>query len=263
MLASQAIALVAHDPYGLDSILEEAVVPTILKAIEDSSIEVRESIYECISDLSRTTAGAMACVEAGASEILPQLLNQEQDVIKPLLLKSIHNMSSLAKGLEDALKHHTVKLCIEYLNSSLDTLHIEAAKTLGFLCFSDRGKELAVEGGAVHQLMGLISRMRENEGVLSSASLALMAITSTDEGKRQMTTVINAVDVIVYLIKSPLKVICLNGLKIISNIAVHPALRNQLRKHEDCLPVLQSLLQSDSFTQKHAKIAYDAVMWKP
>lgn len=231
--------------------------------MEDTSIEVRENIYECLSDLSRTTAGAFACVEAGASDKLPQALNQEQDAIKPLLLKSIYNMSSLEKGLEDALKHHTVKLCIEYLNSSHDILRVEAAKTLGFLCFSDRGKELAVESSAVHQLMGLISRMREDESVLSSASLALMAITSTDEGKRQMTTVINAIDLIVYLIKSNLKVVCLNGLKIISNIAVHPALRNQLRKHEDCIPVLQRLLQLDSFTQKHAKIAYDAVMWKP
>ena len=231
--------------------------------MDDSSIEVRESIYECLSDLSRTTAGAIACVQAGASERLPLALSQEQDVIKPLLLKSIYNMSSTAKGLEDALKHHTVKLCIEYLGSSQDVLRVDAAKTLGLLCFSDRGKELAVEAGAVPQLMGLISRMREDEGVLSSASLALMAITSTDEGKRQMTTVINAIDTVVYLIKSNVKVVCLNGLKIVSNIAVHPALRNQLRKHEDCLPVLEGLLQSDSFTKKHAKIAHDAVLWKP
>lgn len=261
-MASQAIALVAHDSYGLSAILEEELVPTILKAMDDSSIEVRESIYDCISKLSRTTAGAIACVDAGASIRFPKALSTEQDTVKPLLLKSIYNMSSLAKGLEDTLSNNTVKLCIEYLGSNNLGLSVEAAKTLGYLCFSDRGKELAVENGAVHQLMGLISRRREDEGVLSSGSMALMAITTTDEGKREVATVTNGIDMLVLLIKSKVKVVSLNGLKVISNIAVHPSLRNQLRKHEDCLSVLKTLQEADAFTMKHAKIAYDAVMWK-
>jgi HEAT repeat protein len=255
---------VAGDSFGSSAILEEEVIPSILDARLDKSVEVRGNVYECFYQLTRTTAGVIACVNAGVSKPLAKLLFSEDESLQPVLLRYIYNMSSLEAGLNDALDSNAVKLCIEFLASNSAPIRIEAARTLGYLCFSDRGKDLAVANGAVQQLLSTMVAFKDDVAILSSGSSALMAITSTDEGKRQMNTANSVTDMVVQLLLSPNKVVALNALKIISNIAVHPMLRSQLKKDADCVPALKKLVdEGDAFTRKHAKLALDAVMWKP
>ena len=61
---------------------------------------------------------------------------------------------------------------------------MHAARTLGFLCFAEAAKETAIVEGGVPGLVALL-RMQPND-VKVAATSALMAITSTDEGKRQV-----------------------------------------------------------------------------
>lgn len=56
------------------------------------------------------------------------------------MLRCLHNMSAVEEGLEDALDAHVVKRCILLLACDNAVLRAEAARTLGFLCFSERGK---------------------------------------------------------------------------------------------------------------------------
>ena len=258
------MALVANDTIGANNIIEEeGVIALILQAMHDSSSEVRGNVYTCMQHVSRTTAGASACVQAGVCDALAAVMAQEDEALQCVLLQCVYNMASLEKGLAEALNHDVIKLCIQYLTSKNAVLRSEAARTLGLLCFSERGKNTAVENCAVPALMNLLSWYKDDMSMLLQASLALMAVTSADEGKRQMNTITNAVEIVVSLLFVPLKVINLNGIKIISNIAVHPVLRNQLKKHEDCVGLLKKLSEGeDHFTAKHAKIALDGVMWK-
>lgn len=177
----------AGDSYGLTAILEEEVVGIILQAMKDTTVEVRRNIYFCISQLSRTTAGVVACVKAGVSRAVARGLAHEDASLQPLLLKCIYNLSSVEGGLNDALDNNAVKLCIQFLASNDAITRAEGARTLGLLCFSDNGKEIAVVNGAVPELMTVLSVVKDDPGLLASGSLALMAVTSTDEGNQHYT----------------------------------------------------------------------------
>jgi hypothetical protein len=144
LLASRAVHLAARDSYGISSIIEEGGIPIIAKAMRDRHAEVRGNIYECMYQLSRTTGGVVACVNAGVSNALAKALADEDEALQPAMLRCLYNMSSLEAGLNDALDNNVVRLCIGFLASNTAMIRAEGARTLGFLCFSHRGNELAV-----------------------------------------------------------------------------------------------------------------------
>jgi hypothetical protein len=90
-----------------------------------------------------------------------------------------------------------------------------------------------------------------------------MAVTTSDEGKKQMEPCDGA-STIIELLKSPSKAMKLNALKILSNIAVFPPIRAMMVDSPKCLSLIRALLESDdNLIQRHAKVALDAVMWEP
>lgn len=122
----------------------------------------------------------------------------------------------------------------------------------------------AVEGGAVVELINVLGSSTGDNEMLSAGSLALMAVTSTDEGKRQLGEFASTVELLVDLLHCNEKVVMLNALKVIANAAVLPSLRNQLKRSEACLSTLERLVGgSDDFVKRHARTTLDAVMWKP
>lgn len=261
--ASKALSIMASDSNGLNAILEDQSVPLILKGMFDPSEEVRENIYRCILHVTRTEDGLYASVYAGVTESFAMCLLNELPDLKCLILRTLHNICMIGMGLENALRSNVVRLCIELLQSEVTEVRAEAARTLGFLCFSDQAKEEALQYYGVPSICTLLSNLEEVTEVKAAASMALMAITTTDEGKRQMneSTYINA---IISMLYDESRVVKLNALKIISNIAVYPCIREVLKEDNSCVVVMKRLKNSeDSLVAKHANIAIDAVMAMP
>ena len=143
-LASKALAIASKDACGLEAILDDDAVIDMLNGINDPSVSVRANVYECICDVTRSEAGINACVAAGVTHAFVQAVTREVDALKPLLLSALHNIASSPQGSEDALASGAVSVCASLLMSNDPATVLNAARTLGFLCSHDLGKEEAL-----------------------------------------------------------------------------------------------------------------------
>lgn len=119
----------------------------------------------------------------------------------------------------------------------------------------------AIEGQAVPQLSSLLGH--EAWMVRAAAAGALMAITTTDPGKKAIVPS-GGVDGLVKLLDDPQRLVKLNVLKTMANVAVNPVVRDQLKLNEVVLPTLDRLeAGQDTLIAKHAGVAKAAVLWEP
>ena len=137
--ASKALAIAARDANGLSFILEDEAVSDILHGINDPSEIVRGNVYECICEVTRTTAGVSACVNSGVTQAFVATVSHEVDFLKPLLLRAIHNIASCPDGADDALRYGAVAVCTKLLKSEHPETVVDASRTLGFLCCHESG----------------------------------------------------------------------------------------------------------------------------
>jgi hypothetical protein len=260
--SSKALALAAEDANGLASIIQTGAIPTILTGIVDPSQEVRANVIQCMYHCSRTAAGVDAVVAAGTVSKFVEIVSSEEDGLKPKLLVTIESGCKTEEGLAACLATGGVKVVVDLLGNSTEDVVAQAAKSLGFLCFSETAKEQAIGFGAIKQLVGQLAVRSRDLRV--ACTTALMAITSTDEGKRQMADCGGATAVATVLGDQDL-IVKMNALKVIANIAVHPVARKELLEHESCASMMTKMAgaDGDKRLQKHAKIALDAVQWRP
>lgn len=276
LLSSKALAIAALDANGLSAILDDEAVGDIFKGLEDPSEVVRGNVYECLCNVTRTTRGIEACVTARVPSAFVNALQIESDEIKPVLLRTIYNIASSQQGLADALYANGVAVCIDLLFSTNTETRTEAARALGYMCYDEDAKKDALECNAVESLLELLMEderaevqfKRQPMPVLAAASNALMAVTSTDEGKRRVYTSCGgngkAVEHLGALLYVENRVLRMNILKVIANIAVYPPLRKLLLDGHGLVTNLNRLRESgDSLMEKHASIALAAVDWIP
>lgn len=100
--------------------------------------------------------------------------------------------------------------------------------------------------------------------VRASAAAALMAMTTTDEGKKQIFPC-GGVHRLMRLLDDECDAVVLNALKTLANAAVFPEARKALRDDAKFLTRLDHLrAQAQSpVIQKHAEIARSVVLWNP
>lgn len=274
--SSKALALMSQDANGLSAILADEAVVEILNGIKDPAEVVRSNIYDCIRAITRTRGGVEACVIAGVASSFVEVVKREVDALKPKLLMALHNIAGSADGLLQAINANAVEVCIALLKEPTGAeTKSYAAKTLGYLCFDEEAKIAALEAQAVPVLLTFCTVASPAE-VKTSVTLALMAITSTDEGKRQMNSPehVKALSVMVLEDHPALR---LNALKVITNIAVFPPIRPLLLDDAPFMAALKKMAdvakagtngtsegsQSTGLLQKHAALALAAVNWTP
>lgn len=279
--ATNALALTACDANGLASILddESIVIPQIISGVEDPSEVVREHVYNALFYLTRSNAGIEYCVKHGVMKAFVKVLPNEIDALKPVILKAINNAVGSTQGLTEAIELDVVKICIDLLNKSVRQtfensavlyspheiqIVSDAAKTMGFICFDGRGKEQALQKGAIENLVGLLKfKSSVTPECKGSITIAIMAITSTNQGKIQVNT-FEGTETIIALLYDDNKIVVLNTLKIITNIAVYPKNREILTSDSTCVVKLRKLTKvDDKLIAKHAGIALASVLWNP
>jgi|LauGreSBDMM110SN_4_FD.fasta_scaffold10013_2 hypothetical protein len=274
--SARALAVAANDACGLRALLDSnnkseeeggvRCIEKILIALSDPSEEVRASVCECIVRISNTNEGAMACVDNGAANAIVDALKTWTGSLlslRSLLLQALNQIASSEQGLKDALDSEAVQVCMNILdNDTNDTETIsQAAKTLGFLCFDEAAKEIAIDCNGIPILFKLTHK--QPVIVKAAVTMALMAITSTDEGKRQLLNG-DGVDNLVSLLNEEDRIIRLNALKIVANAAVYPPIRERLLGDTGFMILLQRIKDGvDDLLKRHATIAIAAVQWKP
>eukprot|EP00595_Chromulina_sp_UTEXLB2642_P001010 CAMPEP_0196765066 /NCGR_PEP_ID=MMETSP1095-20130614/7501_1 /TAXON_ID=96789 ORGANISM="Chromulina nebulosa, Strain UTEXLB2642" /NCGR_SAMPLE_ID=MMETSP1095 /ASSEMBLY_ACC=CAM_ASM_000446 /LENGTH=282 /DNA_ID=CAMNT_0042122357 /DNA_START=59 /DNA_END=908 /DNA_ORIENTATION=+ len=197
--ASKCLAVLAQDSNGLEAIIREEVVAEILLGRQDPTEQVRGNVYECLLHVSRTIEGADACSAAGTTAVLVDALRTETLSLKSTILQYLYNVASTLSGLMDAIESGAIQIIIELLDCENSDIRGNAAKTLGFICFDESGKTVAIKDGAIPKLL---DNLVHPNFVLSNVLFALMAITSTDEGKRQcgILTEDNRLDKVIQLL---------------------------------------------------------------
>lgn len=277
--STEALALAANDAGGVQAILEADAIKDILKGVQDPSEVVRGNVYKCIWNITRLNTGVQASVQNGAVEVFVGKLIDETDSLKPTILRAITRMAGDEHGLVNAIASNAVAYCIKLLNKSCahasnegsvssyssyeEEIIIESSKTLGFLCFDGRAKEAALQNKAIEVLISLLKMKQLESRVKAAITVAIMAVSITDEGKIQMFQHEGA-EVIMPMLYDENKVVVLNCLKIISNIAVFPDNRKVLSEDSTCSTKLRKLVKNeDSAISRHAGIALQAVTWNP
>jgi len=289
---TEALSLASNDAGGSRAIIEygDDYIPMILQGANDPSEVVRGSIYITLVNLTKTMEGLELCVQYNIPKAFVIALSKEIDSLLPILLKGIHNIVRNEIGLNQILNNHGLNICIELINKSITNLEFgneepysefeaeilsESAKTLGFICFDGNAKQQAIELNIIKRILDLFLLIKKikNHKVInmiipshtkSSLTIILMALTSTNEGKIQVSKIDFGIDAIIIGLYDDNRVIILNTLKIISNISVFPPNRAIINSDSTCIVKLRKLSKSDdAFIAKHATIALNAASWNP
>ena len=225
--ASRALALAAGDANGRRSMLEENSAGEVLPGIDDGDINVRSNVYEALVTLCKGTVPCLkAVIGAHYPSVLVSKAAAETPEVQPLVLQLMYQCLKDQSGLDDVLGSGGVKTCISLLESGATPVRKEAAATLGFLCFTEKAKHDAIKSGAVPLLCALL--LDKSVEVKSAAASALMAITTTDEGKLALVPAKGGDALVeVFADTDPVRErgLLLNVLKCISNAVVHPEVR--------------------------------------
>lgn len=288
---TEALSLASNDAIGSRAIIEygDEYIPMILQGANDPSEVVRGSIYITLVNLTKTMEGLELCVSFNITKSFVIALGKEIDSLLPILLKGIHNIVRNEIGLHQILNNHGLNICIELINKSITNLEFgneepyseyeaeilsESAKTLGFVCFDGKAKQQAIELNIIKRIIDLfllikkINHHKVNMIIPShtkaSLTIILMALTSANEGKIQISKIEFGIDAIIIGLYDDNRVIILNTLKIISNISVFPPNRAIINLDSTCIVKLRKLSKSDDlFIAKHATIALNAASWNP
>lgn len=278
--STKALSIAADDANGLKAILmeEDIVIPLIIQGVDDPSEIVRGNVYNCLVNLTKTLEGLEYCVKHDVTKAFVKVLYDEVDSLKPIILKGLHNIVRSEDGLIQALNGSAVEISIKLLDKSV--LHIssgnekpyseyeasilaESARTLGYMCFDGRAKHQALLKNAIKILLDLLILKKLPTDTKSSITIALMAITTTNDGKIHVNQRENGVAAILSGLYDDNKIIVLNTLKIISNISVYPKNRDDINSDSTCIVRLRKLSKSeDPLIAKHAAIALAAASWK-
>jgi len=267
--ASKALTVCARDANGRLAMLAANTAQAVTSALCDDENYVRQHVYEALIELSKgSIRGVRALIAANYPATLVGKAANEVVALQPLALQLLCNCLYDDKGLEDALGHSAVETCITLLGSFDTAVRREAANTLSTLCFAEMAKMSAIQGEAVKVLITLLKDPEQL--VRCAAAGALMAITTTDEGKRAMVPPdttdnnIESVSLLVSLLHESYDVLTTNTLKCIANVAVHPIAREQMKNSKECLDLLSKLCMSENvLIAKHALVAKKAVLWRP
>lgn len=289
---TEALSLASNDAGGSRAIIDygDEYIPMILQGANDPSEVVRGSIYITLVNLTKTMEGLELCVQYNIPKAFVIALSKEIDSLLPILLKGIHNIVRNEIGLSQILNNHGLQICIELINKSITNLEFgneepyseyeaeilsESAKTLGFICFDGNAKQQAIELNIIKRILDLFLLIKKikNQKVINmiipshtkaSLTIILMALTSTNEGKIQVSKIDFGIDAIIIGLYDDNRVIILNTLKIISNISVFPPNRAIINSDSTCIVKLRKLSKSDDvFVAKHATIALNAASWNP
>ena len=263
--ATRALAMAAQDANGVSAILEKHVVLVeILNGIKDPSEAVRANVYNCLLSISSSQAGREASVVAGIVFNFVDALLRDNDHLKVKILQTLCNIVTVPQGLEEALGAEAVKICITLMGSKNEKLQEEATRTLATLCFSETAKEEALEGGAIVVLTEFLQKKYPHT-LKVAAAMAIMAITSTTAGRIQMHSP-EAVRLLSAILQEEHhRALRLNILKVITNIAVYPPIRQLFLEDSPLIKFMEKLSTSedDKLLVKHATLALEAVHWKP
>lgn len=270
--ASQALYLAASDANGYAAILsdQDVVLPKIVEGVNDPSETVRENIYRCLLASTATIAGVEACVTYGVTRAFVTVLPDELDSLKPFILRTLHNIVGSERGLNEAIDSNAVGVLIDLLEphkvtrSKFEaTILADTSRTLGFLCYDGKAKKEALEKGAIPKLIEMLRSKAVGSQLKSSITIALMAITITNDGKIQVA-LHQGLDVIMPMLYDDNRVVVLNTLKIMANLAVFPANREIFLTDSTCAVKLKKLSKSeDALIAKHAMTTLNAVNWIP
>lgn len=273
--STKALSIAAEDANGIKSILEDhnVVIPDIVSGVEDPSEEVRGNVYQCLLNVTHTSEGVQSCVTHKVIQSFVRVLPQEVDSLKPILLKALHNLVRSEEGLIAALQCDCINAFIALLSKSTleendysqfePQIIAETSRALGFMCFDGRAKEQALAQKAVTKLITILKKKTISEIAKPPITIALMAITTTSDGKIQVYNS-GGVEIIINQLYDDSKVVLLNVIKIISNIAVYPPNREILVNDSTCVVKLRKMSKSDDpLIAKHASVALAAVSWTP
>lgn len=260
--ASRALALAARDPNGREAMLRHDTAAEVSGALDDQSMKVRMNVLEAVLQFTSATLPAVrALVAARYPATLVAKAASETVQCQPLVLRVLKNCVKANEGLEDALAADAVLTCIELLRSESVEVRKEAATTLGFCCFAEVAKMSAIRQGGVEPLCQLLTD--PSSDVRAAAAGALMAVTTTDPGKKAMEPA-GGVQPLIDLLNDPSRLVKLNVIKTVANVAVNPSIRGMLKTSTVVLPTLEHLENGeDRLLAKHATIAKAAVLWMP
>jgi len=258
---SKAFSVGSTDANFRRAMTAESIAADLLPVLNDNDIKVRQNIYEALLSFSEPLPGAGQLVESSYPKILCQKSSNEVEEIKPYSLSLLRHCLKTEAGLDEALDHEAVQICIKLLSSESADIKREAAQCLSILCFSDMAKEIAITNSAVARLCEILND--SDWRVRAAAASGLMSVTTTDEGKKEIVPV-DGVTMLMKLIHDEKELVALNTLKIIANVAVNPEARKILVDDKRFLIKLDKMGKTGSeVIKKHAQIADAAVRWMP
>ncbi len=131
LLVSQALCLLAKTSAGKKGLLELAFVPYILVMCMDQVADVRFHAYECLKYFTDSKECLDKVVDSDGSSVFTVQSRDEIDVvIRTSALLLLDRCLRVARGLESAIKHNALSVCMTNAKHEVDHVRSQACQCL-------------------------------------------------------------------------------------------------------------------------------------
>jgi len=185
-LSAESIVFVTDTQAGRMHTLEEDIMSTFAKLLNDADTGVKLSGYKIFSNLALTASGLEAIIDFNLiDKFILKILQEKDDAVKVKCLEVLGQCIRFESGIgyQKAMEANVVSTLKVALGGSKNQPALEAAicKVFSYIAYNSDGKDKIVEVGTVPLILALLRS--ENNTVRIAATGCLTFITVSLAGK--------------------------------------------------------------------------------
>jgi len=234
MKSTEVLFIISGHAIGRDAINENGVISPLSSLFDDKCKEVRENAHKTIEMCTMPVPGPEGVVKCGLIPILIKKLPEEEDVIKELILDTLHKC--IRVDANQALTNNAMHVLKELLQHKTSSIRAKAARDIMELCFPLAGKDAAVNLGVVKLLTPLLKD--DSTEVKAQSAAAIMTISITTQGKKEALKC-DVLPALIENLQDECSQVRLNSEKAITTLSEAPEGRSSLLNHLNKVKALE------------------------
>ncbi|XP_039766545.1 radial spoke head 14 homolog isoform X2 [Ornithorhynchus anatinus] len=174
--------MVAQLPAGAEGIVENRLIPALVKKLRMEMEEIQELILETL--YSCLQVNAFEALESGAVLILRDVLYSNSETIRSRAARAMMAISVPLEGKKQVCNNNVIPVLVHLLKDQNAEVQANAAGALMNATVTTEGKYAALTAGAIFHLLELVNKNSSKVRLNSIKALTMLA--EAPEGRKKL-----------------------------------------------------------------------------